>query len=139
MHLIHPALVHFTVALIVLGGVFEVAGILAARAELARQGGRLLLLGLVSLVPTIATGYLASNSVTLPPGSERVLERHEQSGLVLLGLLLGSQFWKAWSRGRLPPGQDRLYALVVAVVVGLTAYGAWLGGTLVYRYGIGVR
>jgi uncharacterized membrane protein len=139
LHLFHPALVHFTVTLIVLGGGIEVAGLLTAREALGRQGGRLLLAGLASLVPTIASGYLAANTVTLPPGSEAVLEAHERNGLIVLGLLLGSQFWKAWCGGRVPPGADKLYAALVALVVGMTVYGAWLGGTMVYVYGIGVR
>jgi uncharacterized membrane protein len=139
LHLFHPALVHFSVAFLGVGGTVEAFAILTRRERAARWGGRLLLIGLVSLLPTIVSGYLAANTVALPPGGEVLLARHERNGLLLLAVTLLAQFWKAWCGGRVPQGPDRLYALMLIVAVGLTAYGAWLGGRMVYGQGIGVR
>jgi uncharacterized membrane protein len=139
LHLFHPALVHFSIAFLGVGGTVEAYGILTRREEAARWGGRLVLIGLVSLLPTIASGYLAANTVELPAGGAELLGRHERNGLLLLALTLGTQFWKAWCGGRVPQGPDRLYALLLIVAVGLAAYGAWLGGRMVYGQGIGVR
>jgi len=138
-HLIHPALVHFTVAFLVVGGACEVWGILTRRDELARWGGQLILIGLASLGPTIVSGFLAANVVEIPQGTLDLLDTHEQNGLVLLALLLGIQFWKAWSGGKLGAMESRFYALMLVVVIALTIWGAWLGGQLVYVRGIGIR
>jgi uncharacterized membrane protein len=90
-------------------------------------------------VPTIASGYVAANTVSVAPEAANLLAAHERNGWLLLGLALASQFWKAWSGGRLPPGQERPYAALVAGIVLLTIYSAWLGGSMVYGHGIGVR
>lgn len=138
LHLIHPALVHFSVALIVLGGGSEVWGILTGKEPVTRWGSRLVLIGLASLVPTIATGYVAANSVSVPDGARDLLDSHERNGWFLLGLLLAGQFWKAWCGGRLSGLQQKLYAVLMTAVVLLAAYGAWLGGQMVYTHAVGV-
>ena len=137
-HLLHPGLIHFTVAAVVLGGLCEIGGLLAARRELERWGAQLLLVGLVSLVPAIASGYLAANTVAPPPAALPLLASHERNAWLVLGALVASQFWKAWHGGGLPPSHAIPYAVLLAIVVGLTLYGAWLGGQMVYEHGVGV-
>ncbi len=132
LHLFHPAFLHFSVAFIVAGGATEAWGLLADRESLRRFGATLLLLGLASLVPTIASGYLAANTSGLPEVGGSLLGAHERNGWILLGLLAGSQFWKGWCRGELPARQRPFYAVVLIAVVLLTAYSAWLGGRMVY-------
>jgi len=139
MHLIHPAFLHFSVAFVVAGGVCEVAGLFSKRDDWSRFGGTLLLIGLASLIPTMISGYLAANTVVVADEAQALLDGHERNGWILLGLLLGSQFWKAWCRGQLGPGQGKLYAVLIAVVVFFTLRAAWLGGQMVYVQGIGVR
>jgi len=139
LHLFHPALIHFSVAFITVGGICEIAGLLSRRAAWARFGGTLLLIGLASLVPTMISGYLAANTVVVADEGQLLLEGHERNGWILLGLLLGAQFWKAWCRGQFGPGAEKLYAAWIAVVVVFTLRAAWLGGQLVYFQGVGVR
>jgi uncharacterized membrane protein len=138
LHFIHPALVHFSVTFVVAGGGCEAIGLLFHRKSLTRWGSSLLLVGLASLVPTIASGILAANTLVLPAGTEELLAAHERNGWFLLGMLLASQFWKAWCGGKVAPPLDRLYALLLIATVALAIYGAWLGGRMVYGHGIGV-
>jgi uncharacterized membrane protein len=139
LHLIHPALVHFSVAFIIAGGAGEVWGMLAGRDAVRRWGASLALAGLVSLVPTLASGYLAANTVHVPEASARLLDAHERNGWIVLGLLFAAQFWKAWGGGRIPERQRSFYAAVMAAAVLFTVYGAWLGGRMVYAHAIGVH
>lgn len=139
LHLFHPALVHFSIALLALGGSVEAVGLLARREGPTRFGGALVVLGTLSLVPTVVSGFLAADTVSPDgPVATALLARHERNGLILLGWFGGMLFWKGWHRGRLPGGQGRLYALLLLTGVTLVAYGAWLGGLLVYRHGVGV-
>jgi uncharacterized membrane protein len=138
LHLFHPALVHFSVAFLIVGGCAEIFGALAGRDATRRWGATLVLVGLVSLVPTIASWHLAANTLAIPQASHSLLEAHERTGWILLGLLLAAQFWKAWCGGRVPDRLRWIYLTVLAAAVLLVAYGAWLGGRMVFDRGIGV-
>jgi uncharacterized membrane protein len=138
LHLFHPAFVHFSVAFILAGGGAEVWGLATGRETARRWGAVLVLVALGSLVPTLASGYLAGNTVEIADGARPLLEAHERNAWILLALLFGTQFWKAWRGGRLGDAERWLYVVVMTAIVLLTAYGAWLGGRMVYGYGVGV-
>ncbi len=137
-HLIHPALVHFAVAFLIAGGATEALGILLGRERMGRFGGVLVLMGTAALVPVVASGFLAATLITLPPGSEVLLGRHEKVGLTVLGLFLILTLWKAWGRGEVPARHRIYYALALLAGVGLVLLEAWLGGMMVYGRGVGV-
>jgi uncharacterized membrane protein len=139
LHLLHPALLHFSVAFVIVGGICEITGLLFKREAWDRFGGTLLLIGLASLVPTMISGYLAANTVMVAPAGQALLDVHEWNAWILLGLLLGAQFWKAWCRGQFGPAQQKIYALWIVAVVVFTFRAAWLGGQMVYLQGVGVR
>lgn len=137
LHLIHPAIVHVSVAFLVVGGLVEVGGVLARRESPTRFGGWLVGIGTASLVVTVVTGYLAANTVAVPDEARGLLGAHERNGWILLGLFLLALFWKAWHRGEVGSGRT-IYVLVLLAGIVLTAYSAFLGGKLVYRHGVGV-
>jgi len=138
LHLFHPAMVHFSIAFLVVGGAGEAWGLLADRERLMRFCGTLVVIGTLTLIPTIVTGYLAANTVALSDDARPVLDAHERNGVLLLGLFVATLFWKGWTRGRIPRSQRPWYAIVLLLGVLLAAYSALLGGELVYGNGIGV-
>lgn len=138
LHLFHPALVHVAVSFLALGSLCEAAGILARREGGERLGGALVLLGTASLVPTVLTGYLAVNSISIPAGAADVVARHERLALVLLAFFLALVLWKAWGRGAVHPSWRVSYAAALLAGAALTAWTAWLGGEMVYLHGVGV-
>ena len=69
LHLFHPALVHVTVAFLVVGGIVEAFGLMRRRDVVERFGSILVVTGTVSLLPTMLAGFLASNSLTLAEGA----------------------------------------------------------------------
>lgn len=137
MHLIHPALVHFAIAFLVAGGLLEAYGILGRRPGAERFGGALVVAGAISLVPTVATGFLAMNTVDLGPATEAAASLHERVGILVLGAFGGLMLWKGWNRGTIPEAQRAAYAVALLAAVSLVAYGAFLGGRLVYAFGVG--
>jgi uncharacterized membrane protein len=138
LHLLHPVCVHFSVAFIVVGALTEVGGLATGRDGVRRWGATVVLVGLATLVPTLATGYLAANTVVVPQDAEALLGAHERNGWILLGLLLAIQFWKAWGRGTIPRRLRWLYATLLLGAAALALYSSWLGGSMVYGRGIGV-
>ena len=138
LHLIHPALVHFTIAFLVVGGLAEAYGIARARERTERFGGALVLLGTLALVPTVAAGFLAQNTLPVTGPQAAAIDDHERLGLVVLGIFVPLLVVKAWGRGRPPRGARGLY--VVGLIVGVVAVAAtaYVGGLMVYRLGVGV-
>ena len=139
MHLFHPALVHFSVAFLITGAVAEAWGLLRRKARVARFGAALLVLGTVSLIPTVLSGYVAANTVDPSPDGRALLDAHERNAWFVLALFTILLFWKGWFRGQLPEGQRVLYAGLLIGAALLTTYSALLGGEMVYLLGVGVR
>lgn len=138
LHLIHPVLVHATLAFLVVGGLVEAYAIARRHASVERFGGVLVVLGTVSLLPTIAAGFLAENTLTLTPAAGEAVDDHERLGLLVLGVFLPLVLMKAWGRGRPPERWRGLYAAGLLVGVALAVAAAYLGGFMVYRLGVGV-
>jgi len=139
IHLIHPAFVHFSIAFLVFGALSEAVGILGRRERIARFGNTLVLLGTATLPLALITGYMAANSLERQPvEAAALLWRHERNGWLVLGLFFGSQFWKAWNRGRLPGAQRYLYCVLVLGAAAFIVYSGYLGAEMVYGHGIGV-
>ena len=138
LHLVHPALVHFTVAFLVAGALLEAWGLLRERPAVARWGSGLTIAGTIVLVPTIAAGYLAANSLTVAEDAQHMLDRHESLGLMLLGFCLVLALARAWNRGRIEGGARVPFAFGLLAVAALAALAAFYGGQLVYGLGVGV-
>jgi uncharacterized membrane protein len=138
LHLIHPVLVHVTVAFLIVGGLVEAYGIGRHHEAATRFGGALVVLGTVSLVPTIIAGFLAENVLTLSGGAVDAVDDHERFGLLAFGVFLPLLLLKAWGRGRPPQGLRGLYVAGLLVGVALVATAAYLGGLMVYALGVGV-
>ncbi len=138
LHLIHPALVHFSVAFLVFGGVCEVWGLARDRDAFTRLGATLVLMGTVSLLPAIFSGYLAANTVEIGEPTGELLAAHERNGWIVLGMFVLAQFWKGWTGGRLPRRQRPLYAAFLVAAVLVTGYSALSGGEMVYFHAVGV-
>jgi len=138
LHLIHPVFVHATVVFLILGGLVEGYGISRRRAAAQRFGGTLVVIGTVSLLPTIAAGFLAENSLTLTEAGQAAVDDHERLGLLVLGVFVPLLLLKAWGRGTPPERWRGLYVAGLVVGVALAAAAAYVGGFMVYELGVGV-
>ena len=138
LHLVHPVLVHFTIAFLVVGGLVEAYGIAVARERPERFGGALTVLGTIALVPTIVAGFLAENTLPLNGAAASTVDDHERLGLIVLGIFVPLLVVKAWGRGRPPERWRRLYAVGLIAGVAAAAATAYVGGLMVYRLGVGV-
>ncbi len=137
-HLLHPAVVHFSIAFLVAGAVIEAVGALGGRPAAARFGTLLLALGTVSVIVTLATGYLAANTLDIPAAAKATFDAHERNGWIVLALFGLGFFWKAMYRGELPPTQAKLHAVYSLAAAAFVIYSAYLGAELVYDHAVGV-
>ncbi len=162
---LHPAIVHFPIALLLLGsitGLFYLyrPAALARHIDLRRTTWFLLAVGWVAVVPAVLSGLLAQS--LLPPDApyRMVLNWHTATGLGLL-VLYGLLLYRAWifqsakARKRravtkkdggaqevvdlLDNPSSRLW-LTLAFAAGMLLIFStgWNGGLLVYEWGVNV-
>jgi uncharacterized membrane protein len=144
---LHPALVHFPIALAAVALLFEAAVWIRWRSASADwSAAALWVLAAAGAGAAYLAGRVAADGVgTLPAAAEATLASHADAALATLsalGLLALLRVWLAWrDAGEARPRRDalRIVALLGAVAVqGLVAYTADLGGALVYRHGVAV-
>jgi uncharacterized membrane protein len=154
--LIHAAVVHFPIALLICGSL-AILGTLHRwpRVELAVIGWGLLIPGWLTLLAAIVSGIVAQGG--LPPEAQYrpLLNWHTGSGLAMAALY-GDLLYRGWldwkqrkraeregwiSAADLLADGGRKWRLTVQLLlgIGLVIFSGWLGGQLVYEFGVGVR
>lgn len=139
LFIFHPVVVHFAVALTLFGFVVDWIGSLRGQAKTQDIGRRCFLAGVVALGGAVLSGWV-EQQLPRPPSvfdaqMQDVLFRHEYLGYGLFALFFVLAIIRVQIQGRLP-----LLFVLLAILgsVGIVVQG-YLGGELVYRYGVGVR
>lgn len=135
----HPIFVHFTIALTSVSLVFDALGFFLGKTSLTNAGGWTLLGSAVMTLMTISTGLTSSTRAPIEEGEARsFLRAHMALGLIFFGLLVAITFWRVslWQKGQ---GVSWLYLISLAVVSLVMSMQGYLGGELVYRYGVEVE
>jgi uncharacterized membrane protein len=139
LHTLHPAIVHFPVALLLCALLAELVW-LWRKADFWRDMAFWLLLGgTLGTGAAALTGGWAEDSLTMSNTLHEAVEQHETIGYILVWLYACLLVWKILRRQTMPAAENRIFlgALLVATV--LLVYSGWLGGELVYEYGAGVK
>jgi uncharacterized membrane protein len=134
---LHPAIVHFPIALVGFSFLTDLLGRLLNKPSLRAAGFWSLIGALLGGVVTAATGYYDFTRDTLGDTS-RYVDFHMDMGWILLGAVAVLALWRwlGYARRELPPGLPYLAAALL--VVGLTLFQGWYGGEMVYSQGAGV-
>jgi uncharacterized membrane protein len=139
MHLIHPVLVHFPIALLVLCVVFELAAWFTRKSDLSMVGWWMQVLGTVGVILATLSGVVAEASVGVALlRAADTFALHEQLAFVTCVVFAALLFFRLSSRRALPAGWPRLYLAALTGGVILLLLTGWFGGELVFSYGIGV-
>jgi uncharacterized membrane protein len=127
-HPAHPAVVIVPSGLWITSAVYDARSIDGSDPEAERIADATLKLGLITAIPAALTGiaqFLRTDGL-----ARRVAAVHW--GLNLGALSLYSASWVARSRGRRSGGRK-----LSTAAIALVGPGAYLGGELAYRYGVG--
>ncbi len=136
MQNIHPMFVHFPLALLSVGLLFDILGYFFKKQSLSSTGWWCFSLGVLSAVVTVFTGMQAANTVTVSGETKEILESHEHFQITSTIVFVVLWIWRSFSRQN-PPKSAIIYFVIAAVTVGAIVYGAHYGGELVYEYGVG--
>jgi uncharacterized membrane protein len=135
----HPIFVHFTIALTPASLVFDALGFFFSKSSLTAAGGWTLVGSAVMTLATISTGLTSSARAPVEEGEARsFLRAHMALGLIFYGLLVAITLWRLslWQDGL---SVSWLYLISLAVVSVVMTVQGYLGGELVYRYGVEVE
>lgn len=147
---LHPPVVHFPIALLLLGSaaaLLDLAGV--RRAELRVLAWWPLRLGWLGAAAAVLTGLLAQSGLPPRPPYSAVLNWHIGSGLAIL-LVYGALLYRQWlwtAKRRPPdtppdlldvPGARGWVIALLLLGMALVTLSGWLGGELVYTWGVNV-
>lgn len=135
---LHPLLVHFPIALLLASVALDWAGLIWKGKGFDRAGWHTLLLGLVATVLTLITGLLAARDVPAGSPALATLNTHRALGIATLVVFALQAACHVRSKGVYSSGKRALHTLVQIGGVALIVAVGYLGGELVYSYGVGV-
>lgn len=137
---IHPMVVHFPIALLTAYLLADFVALFRKNREWAILAEGLLYLGTLGALAAAAAGLVAGYLV--PHGEEvhEIMERHQLLGLTVasLSVLLSLIRYLGGSLLTTSMGQG-LRAFLGLLIWVCLFFGADLGGTMVYQYGVGVQ
>jgi uncharacterized membrane protein len=136
---IHPYFVHFPIAILSVGLLWDLLGILLKKESFKNAGWWAQLFGTVAIVITGITGLIAANTVIHSGAANEIIETHETIGMIVSGVFILLFIWRSFLKTALPSHrlQQIVYLLIGGLAVLIMLYGAHLGGILVYEFGIG--
>ena len=138
---LHPRLVHFPVALLLVGSAMALAYIIGwRRPALPALAWSMLLIGWVAIFPAVLTGLADQNQAAQDPPIVAILNPHIAVGFGLIAVY-GVLLYERLRDAKALDDRRRRIVILVLLVVGmaLVAVEGWLGGKLVYDLGVGVR
>ena len=130
---VHPAVVHFPIALLPLAIGADLLGRLTRRRSLGETGRHLMPVAALTAAVSALTGLMAQTGVDVEDRPRRTLARHRNMNVALAGLTTAMAAWR-WRR-RVP---TPAYLALGLAGIGMLSYSSYLGATMVYRYGMGV-
>ena len=138
---IHPMIVHFPIALLIVGFLADAVGVILKKEFFSKAGFYLLILGTLGVVAAYISGNIAGDGITEAGSLKQALETHEDAATLTLWLMVGTalirialQFTKKYV------GAFRWVALLLFLVGVLSiARTGYYGGELVFKHAAGVQ
>lgn len=134
---IHPALVHFPIALVTFSVIADLAGYWSHTDGLRRAANWAMIGALIGAAIAVPAGYFDMVRQNLGPEVHEEVHTHMYVGIGLLTSILILAIWRWSLRGRMERGRWGYYVVAIAVL-GLTFFQGWLGHDLVVEDGVGV-
>ncbi len=132
---LHPSLIHFPIALVVIGAVAEVVYIGIRKPWLRFLGPILLTCALLGATAAYFSGTAAGDAAEHQGVPEKAVDQHEQAGIIAFAAI-GLAAILSWATRPRDRGLQ-ISATVAVIAAGITLYTAHLGGRLVFVHGAG--
>jgi uncharacterized membrane protein len=130
----HPALVHFPIAVLPLAVGADLLGCMTGSKSLLSFGQKAICVAAAGAVASAVTGLIAGEEVNVKDASQDILMTHRNLNFVATVVASCMAVWRAQHRR-----PTALYLGAGAAGIGVVTYTAYLGGKLVYDIGVGVE
>lgn len=138
---IHPMIVHFPIALLIIGFLFETAGLFGQKAFFGKAALYLLVLGTLGVLAAYITGDIAGDGISEAGTLKAALESHESAALLSLWIMLAAAVTRI-AYVLLKTNYNFLkwtaFVLFLIGVISIARTG-YYGGNLVYKHAAGVE
>ncbi len=138
IELLHPRLVHFPIALLLTSVALSWASLHWKDKGLDQAAWYLLLLGLAGTILTLISGLIAARAVPADSPAMATLNIHKLLGIAVLVIFSAQALCHIRSRSIYTPTKRVLHTAIQLLGVALILAVGFLGGELVYTFGIGV-
>lgn len=95
-------------------------------------------MGTIGIAAAVASGLVAKSQALIPSQAAGTFDTHQQIAFLSAGAFTALLLWRVGMRTRIVPPRRTLYLALYAAALGCLWIGAWYGGELVYRFGIGL-
>jgi len=138
---LHPMIVHFPIALLLVGFLSEIIGLILKKDFFTKTAFYLLILGTLGVVAAYISGDITGEGIAETGALKNALEMHEEAAQLSLWLMtaaaitrIGFVLWKKYS------GVYKWFSLVLFLVGVLSIVRTgYYGGELVYKHAAGVQ
>jgi len=139
MQNIHPYFVHFPIAILSAGLLWDILGIFLNKESFRNAGWWAQVFGVIAIIITVITGLIAANTVAHTDAAHEIMETHETIGLIVAGVFILLLIWRSFLKTSIPLKKlyQTIYLAIGIFTVITMLYGAHLGGKLVYEFGVG--
>lgn len=137
MESLHPATIHFPIAFLMAAFGVETAALVLRQPSWHRISLWNLCLGGAAAGVAVFTGRMAGAVAKHSFEIHSVMEQHERLGYVVLALVGVAAGWRLMARDRLSIRARWMAWILLGLACGAMAFGAHLGGRLVYEFGVG--
>lgn len=136
---LHPFVLHYAIALLVVGPALDMAGLLLRRESLLAAGRWNTILGAAALLLTVLSGLSAKASLGAHSAAgASLLALHQALGLLALAVWIPVAVWRIASKLALPLRARTIYLSLAFAGAALLLIQAALGSALVYWHGVGL-
>ncbi len=138
---LHPMIVHFPIALLIVGLLADAAGLFSKKDFFSNAGFYLLILGTIGVVAAYLSGDLAGDGVTEAGPLKQALETHEAAAkLSILLISIAALVRIAFMVIKRYTGSLKWIAFGLFLIGVLSiARTGYYGGELVYKHAAGVQ
>lgn len=131
---VHPSVVHLPIALLPVAIAADIVGRATGSRTLLEIGKRAITVAAAGAAVSAVSGLIAQEEVNVQGPTMDMLITHRN---INLAATITAGLMAAWRSGRDRPSLG--YIALGLAGIGAVGYSAYLGGTLVYHHGVGVK
>ena len=141
MTLLHPMVVHFPIALLIVGFLFETIGLFVQKEFFSKTGFYLLILGTIGVITAYFSGQSAGNGISEAGTLKHALETHEGAAELSLWIMAGAALVRialVLLKKYFGVFKGVAFVLFLLGVLSIARTG-YYGGELVFKHAAGVQ